>query len=227
MLNQPSFIGAVAMSAALAIAGQTLGGDAVWLHYVFKPATIMLIMAGVWRVAEPGNAAYRHAILAGLLLSLIGDVLMMLPEAVLGLGFECGLGSFLLAHLFFLRAYTRDAGLFGKRGPLLLLLSVCGGNLLVLWPSIAPALHLPVLVYMVCLVGMCAQCTSRALSLRTKASRMAACGAVAFVLSDILFAYNKFHTPVPAPALLILGSYYLAIYWIALSVLPEPVGHSS
>jgi uncharacterized membrane protein YhhN len=227
MLNRPLFIGVLVVSALLAIAGSTLGGDVVWLQYVFKPATDLLILVAVWRVVEPGNAAYRHAILAGLLLSLIGDVLLMLPKTVLGLGFEYGLGSFLFAHLFFLRAYTRDASLFGKPGPLLFLLTLCAGNLLVLWPSIAPALHLPILAYMMCLVGMCAQSASRALSLRTKASRTAACGALAFLLSDILFAYNQFHAPVPASALLILGSYYLAIYWIALSVLPEPACNAS
>ncbi|MYM68851.1 lysoplasmalogenase [Pseudoduganella sp. FT55W] len=205
---------AILASALLAILGSTLGGDAIWLHYIFKPLTTILVWAMVWRVTTV-QPLYRKAILAALLLSLCGDVFLMLP---MRFGFELGLASFLIAHLFFLRAFTRDAPLFGKRLPLILLLALSVANLLVLWPGVGPGLQLPVLAYMLCLVAMTAQAVSRALSLGTVDGRLAACGGIAFLISDTTLAYNKFHAPVPASTLLVLGSYYAALYLIALSV---------
>ncbi len=208
----------IAVSAILAIAGSSIGGDAVWIHYLFKPAATLLVWYSAWRVTAPVSPAYRRAILVGLALSLCGDIFLMLPKAVLPLGFELGLASFLVAHLFFLRALTRDARLFGKPWPLLVLLAVSCVNLMLLWPTIGAALRIPVLAYMICLVGMTAQAASRALSLGTEGSRLAALGGLFFLISDTTLAFNKFHAPVPASAVLVLGTYYLALYLIARSV---------
>lgn len=208
----------IAASVALAILGSTLGGDAIWLHYVAKPLATLLIAALVWRHHTPQHQAYRRALLAGLAFSWLGDVLLMLPKAVLALGFELGLAAFLLAHLCFLRALTRDARWARPLWPLLLLLLIGGANLAVLWPGIAPALRPPVLAYMLCLVAMAAQAIARARSLATPASTLAAIGGLLFLSSDTLLAYNKFHSPLPASALLVLGTYYAALYLLARSL---------
>ncbi|MYM23191.1 lysoplasmalogenase [Duganella sp. FT135W] len=206
---------AILASALLAITGSAQGGEAIWLHYIFKPLTTMLVWAMVWRATAEGASLYRKAILAALLLSLFGDVFLMLP---MQFGFELGLASFLIAHLFFLRAFTRDAPLFGRRLPLILLLALSLANLLVLWPGVGKGLQLPVVAYMLCLVAMTAQAVSRGLSLGTADGKLAAAGGIAFLISDTTLAYNKFHAPVPASALLVLGTYYAALYLIALSV---------
>jgi uncharacterized membrane protein YhhN len=209
---------AILACAMMAIIGSSVGGDALWLHYIFKPATTLLVWWSVWRITAPLHPSYRRAVLVALLLSLCGDVFLMLPASVIGLGFELGLASFLIAHLFFLRAFTRDAPLFGWRLPLVLLLLVGVGNLLVLWSSIGKALQLPVVAYMLCLVCMSAQAVSRAISLGTPGARLAAFGGIAFLVSDTTLAYNKFHVPIPASALLVLGTYYAALFLIARSV---------
>jgi uncharacterized membrane protein YhhN len=218
-MNRVSLPGAAILACAvLTIIGSSLGGEALWLHYIFKPATTLLVWWRVWRITAPLHPLYRRAVLVALLLSLCGDVFLMLPKSVVGPGFELGLASFLVAHLFFLRAFTRDAPLFGRRLPLILLLLLSFANLLVLWPTIGKALQLPVLAYMLCLVCMSAQAVSRAISLGTPGGRLAACGGIAFLISDTTLAYNKFHAPIPASALLVLGSYYAALYLIARSV---------
>ena len=209
---------AILVSAILTIIGSSLGGEALWLHYLFKPATTLLVWWSVWRIKAPSHPLYRRAVLLALLLSLCGDVFLMLPKSVIGLGFELGLASFLVAHLFFLRAFTRDTPLFGRRLPLILLLLLSFANLMVLWPSIGGALQLPVLAYMTCLVCMSAQAISRAISLDTPSARLAAFGGIAFLISDTTLAYNKFYAPVPSSPLLVLGTYYLALYLIARSV---------
>jgi uncharacterized membrane protein YhhN len=205
------------MSAALAIISAMAGENGRYLHYIFKPLTTILIFVRLLLVAMPINHAAWRAIKIAMIFSLSGDIFLMLPAPVLAAGFELGLASFLVAHLFFLVGLTRDAGLFAKPLPLVVLLLASAGNLILLWPFISAALQLPVLVYMLCLLAMAGQAASRALQLRTKASRMAAIGGIAFLVSDTLIAFNKFYTSIPAAPLLILGTYYLALYLIVVS----------
>jgi len=214
-MQNPFLIG---LAALLAIAGSALGGDALWLHYVGKPLATVLMLNLAWRAPQPVSPEYRRAVASGLLMSLLGDVFLMLPQSVLGPGFELGLAAFLIAHLFFLRALTRDAPLFGQPWPLIVLLAVSAANLRLLWPGIGAALNVPVLAYMLCLVAMTAQAASRFLSLRTADSRLAAIGGLLFLMSDTSLAYNRFYAPLPASPLIVLGTYYLALYLIARSV---------
>lgn len=208
----------IALAGLLAIAGSGARDATIFLHYAFKPLATALIFLSVWRTANPVNPRYRRAVLAGVALSLCGDVFLMLPKAVLPAGFLLGLSSFLIAHLFFLRALTSDARLFGRPLALLALLLVGALNLAVLWPGLAPALQGPVVAYMLCLVAMAAQAISRHLQWRRRGSRLAAAGGLLFMLSDTLLAYNKFYAPIPLSALWILGTYYTALFLIARSV---------
>lgn len=215
----------IAASGLLAIIGAGANGASIGLHYVFKPLATILIFVSAWQIRNPVNPRYRRAVLAGIALSLCGDVFLMLPKDVLPAGFLLGLSSFLIAHLFFLRAFTSDARLFGKPLVVLGLLLVGGANLFVLWPGLAPALKGPVLVYMLCLLAMVAQAIGRHLQWRQHGSRLAAFGGVLFLLSDTLLAYNKFYAPIPLSALWILSTYYTALFLIARSVAAsEPVG---
>ncbi|MES2151946.1 MAG: lysoplasmalogenase [Pseudomonadota bacterium] len=214
MQKYPWLDWAIVASAALAILGATVGGDGIWVHYLFKPLTTILIFLRLQGSAPPVNLTAWRATGSAILMSLLGDIFLMLPKSLLAMGFELGLASFLVAHLLFLVAFTRDATLFGRPLPLVALLVASAGNLFALWPTIPGPLHLPVLVYMLCLVGMCAQAASRAQQLGTPNSRMTAFGALAFLLSDTLIAYDKFYAAIPAAPLLILGTYYLALYLI-------------
>ncbi|MGB7481851.1 MAG: lysoplasmalogenase, partial [Burkholderiaceae bacterium] len=205
-----------------AIAGSGAADARIWLHYLFKPAATLLILIGAWRIATAVGARYRRAVLAGIVLSLCGDIFLMLPKSVLANGFLLGLASFLVAHLFFLRALTADARPFGAPAVALFLLLIGAANLWVLWPGLAPGLRIPVVLYMLCLLAMVAQAAARHLALGRRDSLLAAAGGLLFLLSDTLLAYNKFHAPLPASALWILSTYYTALFLIARSVAAPP-----
>ncbi len=96
--------------AILAIIGAFLYGDGRWLHWLAKPATTLLIAAIAWRVRDPAQPTYRRAVLAGMLLSCVGDIALMLPMDA----FVPGLVAFLLAHVCYIVAF-RD-GLRAGRG---------------------------------------------------------------------------------------------------------------
>jgi uncharacterized membrane protein YhhN len=202
----------VGISALLAILGAEAVG-LIGLHYLFKPLTTLLIAAMVWRLPahEP---VYRRAVLAGLALSLLGDVFLMLP----GDWFAFGLGSFLLAHLAYLRALRSRGPWFRPLFPLLGYVLIAGGVLVYLWPHVPAPLKAPVAVYVLALAAMASQAACIFHARPGAATRSAAWGGLLFVVSDAMLAIDKFASPIAHVATWVLITYWLAQWGIARSV---------
>src|SRR5256885_17204381 len=73
--------------------------------YLFKPLTIVFIILIALQSKHPTSGFYRYAIIAGLCLSLVGDLFLMLPSD----RFIQGLVSFLVAHLCYIAAFMYDS----------------------------------------------------------------------------------------------------------------------
>lgn len=197
------------------------------LGWFAKPAaTLALFLFALTRPPLPAPR-YRGLIGAGLLCSLVGDVLLMVPGDL----FLAGLLAFLAAHICYLTAFRTHGG---GRGPLMLavpLLVVGTGVLSALWPKLG-AMRVPVLLYVAVILAMCWSAAERWWTTRAPGSGVALAGAVLFLVSDTLLAINRFHTPLPAASWLVLGTYYPAQLLIAgsvgfpgsRSVHAEPVG---
>lgn len=212
----------VALAAFVAMLGANLAAPVgPWLHWVFKPLTTGLIVLMVWRIRQPLGSTYRRWMLGGLLFSLAGDVLLMLPQDL----FVPGLLAFLCAHLCFLAAFLGDSRLASPRWPLPACFAIAALNLYLLWDSIAAPLRVPVIVYVLVLASMAGQALARARAFATRGdtqavpARWAAAGALMFMLSDSLLAWNRFHGAIPLSSVWVLSTYYLALWWIARSVL--------
>lgn len=197
-----SLAAALSATTTIAAGGVRLGG--VPLGDGFTPLTTLLILGVAVVATAPPSARYRWSICAGLVCSLVGDVLLMLPRD----RFLAGLSAFLLAHLCYLSAFTADSRFAAQRG----LFVVCGllgvAVVAVLWPRVPAAHRWPV----------AAQAGSRARLRRNAPALAAAIGAALFVLSDTLLAVRRFHGALPASRLLVLGSYFAAQWLIAWSV---------
>jgi uncharacterized membrane protein YhhN len=208
------------VAAAGAILGATLAGPGVadgWrlLHWLCKPLATVLIFLLAWQARPALSMRYRGWILAGIACSLLGDVLLMLPQDL----FVPGLVAFLCGHLCFIAALLDDSRFGARPGWLLASLAYAAINLYLLWSSIGAALRVPVIVYVVVLAGMGGQALGRARTLAGHDSaRRAAVGALLFMLSDTLLAWNRFHAALPLASLWVLSTYYLALWWIARSV---------
>lgn len=206
---------ATLLSGLLAVASAPWALAAPWLNFVFKPLTTLLIIAYAWPRGHE-RPAVRRWVLLGLCLSLCGDVALLWPER----GFLPGLLSFLLAHLAYLRAFTRDgAGLAARSLPFVCYGLLAAAILWQLWPGVPPGLRVPVLAYVVCLASMAAQAAVVALQSRgtprQRAGLWLALGGALFLCSDALLATNRFAVPLPWAGLWILGSYWLAQWCIA------------
>lgn len=205
---------AVAVSASLTIGLPLAGSRVAWLGYVFTPLTMVLIL-GLALSAPPSRPPrYRWGIVAGLVFSLAGDVLLMLPRDL----FLAGLSSFLAAQVCYVVAFTSGSRFAAKPLSFVLLGGVGVALMIFLWAGIPTGLRLPVLVYAGILLAMAAQAASRALDHRTVFAGAAALGAILFVVSDSLLALNRFGHPVRASRLLVLAPYFAAQWLIAISV---------
>jgi len=205
---------AATLSGALAVSAALLGH---WpLLAVAKPLTTILIIACAWQ--RGGLPRRRTAILAGLLLSLAGDVALLWPKE----GFLLGLVAFLLAHLAYLVAFTASTRLAARPLAFAAYAVVAGLILWQLWPGVPDGLRLPVVVYVVALASMAAQAACWALAEPgNAAARSAAIGGALFVASDATLAFNKFAMPFALAPLAILLAYWSAQALIALSLPPD------
>lgn len=196
-------------AAALAIASAPWALNLPWLNFVFKPLATIVVIAFAWRRAG-GRADVRRWVLAGLVFSLGGDVALMWPQQ----GFLPGLVSFLLAHLAYLWAFTRERRLAARWQPFAaygaLALLILGQ----LWPGVPGPLRAPVVAYVVGLASMAAQAAVLWRAGLPRAGWLALGGGL-FLCSDALLATNKFAVALPAASLWILATYWAAQWCIA------------
>lgn len=202
-----------ALSAALCIAAG-LGALPAVLVYVFKPLTTLLVIAWAWPRGR-GEPAQRRWVLAGLWLSLAGDVALMWPQQ----GFLPGLVSFLLAHLAYIVAFTRPVR-FAARPWVFAVYGVIAALILSqLWPGVPAGLRAPVIAYVLALACMAAQAAVWWRSApQSPAARWAALGGLLFLASDSLLATNKFAGPLALAPLWVLSTYWVAQVCIANSL---------
>jgi uncharacterized membrane protein YhhN len=156
----------------------------LWLA---KPlASLAFIWAGV--AAGALDSTYGQLVLAGLVLCLLGDVLLIPLErpAV----FRAGVFAFLLGHVAYSAAFvTQPLDMFGLAGGAILLAVVVGGVLLWLASSLPADMVWPVRIYMIVIGVM----STLACGVSAAGGPWAvAVGALAFTASDVSVARDRF-----------------------------------
>ena len=156
----------------------------LWLA---KPvASLAFIWAGI--SAGALDSTYGQWVLAGLVLCLLGDVLLIPLErpAV----FRAGVFAFLLGHVAYSAAFvTQPLDLFGIAAGAILLAVVVGGTLRWLAGTLPPDMVWPVRVYMV-VIGVMSTLACGVTA--AGGSWAVAVGALAFTASDISVARDRF-----------------------------------
>ena len=199
------------LAAVLSVAGKFSANP--WLNDLPTPVATGLLLAlavSSWRTFKKN---YALGIAIGLLFSVLGDIALLRPADY----FLWGLVAFLFAHVAYLIAFTRDAKFPARVFISLLFLFVAAALYLFLSPGLSSILKLPVAVYALLLASMAGQAMGRYAAMRSHAARLAAIGALLFMLSDALLAIDRFRAPLPRASLLILTPYFLGQWLIALS----------
>lgn len=196
------------ISASIHMFGEYQGPD--YLIFIFKPLTMVFIILIAVLAKDPPSGRYKIAIIAGLIFSMIGDVLLSLPMDV----FVIGVFSFLIAQLIYTYAF-RVGRSFRLRFLALLPFAVYGILIFVILLPGLNAMTLPVAAYVIVIMVMAWQAWDQWDDKRTQWALLAFIGAVLFVVSDSLLAINKFGEPFLAARALTLTTYFSAQWLIA------------
>ena len=182
------------------------------LEWVCKPATLAALV-GAALACSPDDPQVKAAFVVGLVLSLAGDVFLMLPRDQ----FLQGLVSFFLAHV----AYVVGFALDGPELPLLLVgvVVVLVGVALVGRPLVARVragdqadMAVPVMAYM----GVISLMVVFAFG---AGNPVGIAGALSFYASDATLGWDRFAQKLPHGHLAVMVTYHLAQFLLVLSLI--------
>lgn len=181
------------------------------VEYVCKPLVLVLLIA-LAAALHPALGIRREWFLAALVLSLAGDVLLMLPQDL----FVAGLGSFLAGHVFYIAGLTRHGG-SGSTVALaavavMVAAAVPASRILPAVKRRSPGMLTPVALYMVVISAMVATAAATGVAL-------AACGAILFWVSDASIAWDRFVRPWSWARTWIMVTYHLGQAALVLSLI--------
>jgi len=174
--------------------------DRLNIEFMAKPL-VMIMLIGVALSLDTTDNLARGLVISALGASLVGDVVLMTPDA----RFELGLSSFLVAHVLYVLSFADHVQLT----PALLATGavMIAGALVV--PTIVRAVHtqspvlaVAVIAYMLALGATAAVAISTGILL-------AALGGVAFFVSDALLGWGRFVGPTPGGRKMVMITYHL------------------
>ena len=180
--------------------------------YLFTPLTMVFIILIAAFKTKTSPSRYAMAVIFGLIFSMAGDIFLMLPSD----RFILGLVSFLIAHVFYIVAFTHGTKI--RHAPWALIPFAVYG--LLIYVVLSP--HLgnmkgPVAVYIVIILVMGWRAWERWSQTSEKTALFAFAGAVLFIISDSVLALNRFREPFVIARALNLSTYFAAQWLIALS----------
>jgi uncharacterized membrane protein YhhN len=202
-------IAAFVFSALEALA---LWKDWLRLEYVAKPAVMVALFLWLWGTAGLNGVLLWFGL--GILLSLAGDVLLMIS---LDRMFLPGLVAFLLAHMAYVIGFNIPLPAASAWGFVFALMIALGGSRMIrrIVSSLASKgqarMRIPIIVYslVISVMLLSAMIKLTDISWNAGAAVLVSVGAFLFYLSDIILAWNKFVSPIQYGRMYNIASYHL------------------
>ena len=187
------------------------------LRILSKPLIVICLLFWLF-VSTRLKEKFHQLIFAGLVCALAGDILLSL-QIVDPSFFMFGLIAFLFCHLCYFSAFLLDYR--SSRAPknsfffwmIAVFAAFCAGFFFYLKPNLG-SLQIPVLVYTLVISAMGVMAASRFGRVNLLSFELVFYGALFFIFSDSILAYNKFIDPLPASGIFVMSSYMLAQYFI-------------
>lgn len=190
---------------------QDRGDGRVPLEFVAKPLTLVFL-AGACASIDPADPTARAWFVAALVLGLVGDVFLLVPDRY----FVPGLAAFLVGHLAYVVGFVVQplevVGLVVGAAVVVAGLAVLGRRIMSAVSADEPALVAPVGAY----IGVISAMVVVAFG---SLSPLAIAGALLFFASDALIAWEKFVDPREWMRLAIIVTYHVGQLGLVLSLL--------
>jgi uncharacterized membrane protein YhhN len=181
--------------------------------YIFKPLTMVFIISLAIFSGSTNSSLYKYLIITGLFFSLAGDIFLMLPSD----RFIQGLVSFLVAHVFYIIAFTQNIS-FTFSPWFFFILAIYGIFIYkLLYPNLGKK-KIPVALYILIILLMGETAFNQWQVINSDQAMFAFIGAILFIISDSSLAFNRFRKPFKISRLLILTTYFSAQWFIAMSI---------
>ncbi|MGZ8523916.1 MAG: lysoplasmalogenase [Chitinophagaceae bacterium] len=184
-------------------------------EFIFKPLIVIWLLGYFILQLRPVRSKLKKWIIAALLFSWLGDVLLML-QGDDPLFFLLGLSAFLLAHIFYILLFhfIRIKENIKSRWYFVLIVVVYYTLLIALLSPWLGDMKLPVRIYGIVISFMLMLALHMLFIKNKKAGWWMMAGALLFVISDSVLAINKFYQSFEMAGILIMLTYGLSQYFI-------------
>lgn len=182
------------------------------LEYLAKPAVMIILFLWLWTSVGLDGVSLWFGL--GILLSLTGDILLMISLDRL---FMAGLVAFLLAHLAYLIGFNIPIPEISAWGFVLAIIVGLGG-VRVMRRIVAPLaekgqarMRTPIIIYgvVISLMLLSAMMKMTDIAWNVNAAVLVGIGAFLFYVSDIILAWHKFVSPIQNGRIYNIGAYHL------------------
>ncbi|ACU04397.1 lysoplasmalogenase [Pedobacter heparinus] len=196
----------------------------------FSKPLIVISLLIMLSVSTRLKGRFHKRIFTGLVFALAGDVLLMYAAGNEKF-FIWGLAAFLLCHLFYIRAFYLDfksAPELDKKGARIAIFC-CAILAISFYFYLRPQLgimKLPVMVYILVISMMMMMACFRNQRVNSSSFKLILFGALFFVFSDGILAYNKFVSPISHSGVWIMASYMIAQYLITMGAVERTLLHN-
>lgn len=204
-------------------------GSAITAHFT-KPLIVISLLV-VLAVSTRLKGRFHKRIFTGLLFALAGDILLQYA-AVAETYFIWGLAAFLCCHVFYIRAFYLDfksAPELDKKGARIAI-ACCAMLAISFYFFLRPHLgimKLPVMIYILVISMMMMMASFRNQRVNAPSFKLILFGAVFFLFSDSILAYNKFVQPIPYAGSWIMATYMTAQYLITMGAIARQLLHNN
>lgn len=190
------------------------------IAWFLKPFLIPFLLLAVF---FSGSFPTKNFLLIALTFSWIGDIILLFADRH-ELFFIIGLVAFLISHIVYILLFNKQLRYKNRKNKAVFWIGVTGiivylfVMLWVLLPTLGD-LTLPVFVYALVISTMLLFALKGFLNWEKTGSWYVLIGAIAFVSSDSILAFNKFYTPIVLSSFLIMITYLVAQYLIVVGIL--------
>lgn len=190
------------------------------IAWFMKPVLIPLLILGVY---NSGSFPSKKFLLIALTFSWIGDIILLFSERD-ELFFIAGLIAFLISHIVYILLFNKQLIYKNRKNKAVFWIGVTSiimylvVMISILLPSLGD-LTIPVFVYALVISTMLLFAFKGFLNWQEPGNWYILIGAIAFVSSDSLLAFNKFYSPIVMSSVLIMTTYLIAQYLIVVGIL--------